>query len=170
MNIINRKAKDLIPAEYNPRTLSEKEFKDIKDSLQRFGFVKPIIINSNPDRKDIIVGGHQRVKVADAIGIKEIPTLELNLNLDQEKELNIRLNKNTGSWDFEALANYFEPEDLIDWGFTEWELDFSPDVEEEEDDKKPFVATTYVLRVDCEDEVQMNALKEELEEKGYTVG
>ena len=38
------------------------------------------------------------------------------------EELNIRLNKNTGNWDFDALANRFEVPDLLEWGFDEREL------------------------------------------------
>lgn len=127
-----RNPQDLIAAEYNPRTLSDDQFKSISDSLKRFGFVDPVIINKNKDRKDIIIGGHQRTKVATALGFTEVPTIELNLTYAQEKELNIRLNKNTGAFDFDMLANHFETSDLIDWGFQEWELDIAGDIDLED--------------------------------------
>jgi ParB-like chromosome segregation protein Spo0J len=94
IKIKERDPKDLIPAEYNPRQLSEKQFKDIEASLKRFGCVDPIIVNIHKDRKNIIVGGHQRLKVMMSLGYEKVPTVEVNLNRDQEKELNIRLNKN----------------------------------------------------------------------------
>lgn len=143
LKIIPRNPKDLIAAEYNPRSLSEEQFSTIKDSLKRFGFVDPVIVNKHPDRNDIIIGGHQRVKVAKSLDFEEVPTVELNLTLEQEKELNIRLNKNTGSFDFDMLANHFETDDLIEWGFSPEELDFfeveedEPEVEEDDFDEEP---------------------------------
>ena len=60
--------------------------------------------------------------VAKEMGIKEIPCLELDLDYDKERELNVRLNKNTGDWDFDLLANHFDIDELIDWGFDNKEL------------------------------------------------
>ena len=114
----------LIFAEYNPRQLKKDQYKNLKDSITRFGFVDPIIINTNKKRKNIIVGGHQRVRVANDLGIKKIPCIELDLTLEKERELNIRLNKNTGEWDYDALANYFDVDQLVEWGFSEAELGF----------------------------------------------
>ena len=106
----------------NPRSLSEKEFKQLKTSLDKFGMIdKPIV---NADSANTIIGGHQRKHVLEASGVKEIecwiPDRELT---DKEvEELNIRLNKNTGSWDFDTQANEFELPDLIEWGFEPFEL------------------------------------------------
>jgi len=122
MKIVNRKISELIPAEYNPRQLSKDQFEDIRASINRFGIVDPIIVNKHPERLNIIIGGHQRCKVAESMGMDKVPTVELNLDLDKEKELNVRLNKNTGAFDMDALANYFDEKDLIDWGFTQGEL------------------------------------------------
>ena len=123
MNIVDYKISDLIPAEYNPRQLSNEQHEQIKASLKRFGFVDPVIVNTHEDRKNIIIGGHMRTRVAESLGFEEVPCVELCLNLDQEKELNIRLNKNTGEFDFDALSNYFEVDSLVDWGFSLDELD-----------------------------------------------
>ena len=137
MKIVERKPDDLIAAEYNPRTLSDDQFTSISDSLKRFGFVDPVLVNKHPDRMDIIIGGHQRTKVAKSLDMETIPTVELSLNLEQEKELNIRLNKNTGSFDMDALNEFFEVDDLIEWGFDADELEFfepEEELEVEEDD------------------------------------
>ena len=107
------KIKDLKEAEYNPRFLTEKKFADIKASLLKYGFLLPIIVNTNKDRNNIIVGGHQRIKVAKALGLTEAPAGFVDLDLKDEKELNVRLNKNTGEWDKDRLANLFEMTDLI---------------------------------------------------------
>ena len=136
MKIVNRKIKDLIGAEYNPRELTKDQYKQLKDSLLRFGVVDPVIVNKHPERDNIIIGGHQRSKVWEDMGNDKIPTVELSLTLDKEKELNVRLNKNTGQFDMDMLANNFDTEDLIEWGFSEGELVGFDDIdlEAEEDD------------------------------------
>jgi len=122
MQIVRRNVADLIFAEYNPRQMTEDQRQSLTDSIKRFGIVDPILVNSSPDRKNIIVGGHQRIIIAKELSIEEVPTVELNLSLEKEKELNVRLNRNTGEWDWDALANYYEIEDLTEWGFDEKEL------------------------------------------------
>jgi len=107
----------LNPAEYNPRHLSEASEKAIMASLSKFGFVDPVIVNMGQGREYVIVGGHQRCKVWKKMGHKEVPYVTVELSLADERELNIRLNQNTGEWDWDALKAEFEIPDLIDWGF-----------------------------------------------------
>ena len=124
--IIQRDIDSLIFAEYNPRQLTKDQHQHLKDSIQRFGLVDPILVNSHADRKDIIIGGHQRVRVAKDLDIDKVPCIELSLTYEKERELNVRLNKNSGSWDYDVLANMFEMEELQDWGFADkdfWFLD-----------------------------------------------
>jgi hypothetical protein len=122
MEIVERNISELIEAEYNPRQITDKQFEQLKDSLKRFGFVDPVLVNMHPERENIIIGGHMRTKAAKDLGYTEVPCVELNLTYDQEKELNIRLNKNGGSFDMDALANYFSADELVDWGFDASEL------------------------------------------------
>jgi len=124
MKIKNRKITDLIAAEYNPRELTAEQHQQLKDSLSRFGVVDPVIVNTHPERENIIVGGHQRAKVWSAMGNKEIPTVEVELTPAKERELNIRLNKNSGQWDEQALQEYFNTDELVEWGFDGEELKF----------------------------------------------
>lgn len=121
MDIQEVKIAELIGAVYNPRKLSDKEREDLKESLTRFGIVDPIIVNSNKKRKNIIIGGHQRVKVWSEMGNETIPVTYIDLDEPQERELNLRLNKNTGSWDVEALLNEFSSDELKDWGWSDEE-------------------------------------------------
>lgn len=118
MKIVKKKIKDLKPAEYNPRELTKKQYEDLKNSLTEFGVVEPVLVNINPDRLNIVVGGHQRLRIWSEMGNEEIPCAVVNLPLEKEKELNIRLNKNGGQWDWDLLANNFDEADLIDWGFN----------------------------------------------------
>lgn len=122
MKIVKRKITELIAAEYNPRKINKVQEQDLKDSLTRFGLVDPIIININKERKNIVIGGHQRLKVWADLGNTEIDCNELNLTLDKERELNIRLNKNGGTFDDELVKEYFDYEELTEWGFTPEEL------------------------------------------------
>lgn len=134
MLVKSQEIADLRPAEYNPRRLSEKEYSDIKASLSRFGMVEPIVINSNIDRKNIVIGGHQRLKIWRELGNDQIPTVAVDLDKDREKELNIRLNKNTGSFDYDILANYFDETNLIDWGFDDIPISDEKLLEKDDDD------------------------------------
>ena len=140
------KIKDLKPAEYNPRQATKEQQEHLKNSLKKFGIVEPIIVNRNKERLNIIVGGHFRVRELKKLGYKEVDCVYVDLNLEEEKELNIRLNKNTGEFDFDILANEFEIGDLKDWGFDDIDFGFDEESEEEveEDElpevrKKPFV-------------------------------
>ena len=141
MKIVERKITELIEADYNPRRLTETQYKQLKNSLSTFGLVDPILVNINEERKNIIIGGHQRTKVWSDLGKDTIPCVELNLSLDQEKELNVRLNKNTGEFDFYMLANHFDEDNLVEWGFdafqfdTEDEVDYSVLDDEDLDDE-----------------------------------
>jgi DNA modification methylase len=98
----------------------DEQFQDIKASLTKFGFVDPIIVNAREcDRKLVIVGGHQRCKVWAAMGNDTVPVNYVTLSLKDEKELNIRLNKNSGEWDWDILGNLFDVDDLKEWGFDD---------------------------------------------------
>ena len=151
MKITKRKIKDLIRAEYNPRKITPVEEFDLRESLMRFGLVEPIIININKERKDIVIGGHQRLKIWEELGNDEIDFNQIDLTLDKERELNIRLNKNGGSFDDDLIKEYFDYEELTEWGFTPDEL-FEPDKKIIdgliEDDKIPEVKESKVKRGD----------------------
>ncbi len=174
MKIVNRKIKDLIRAEYNPRELTKDQYNALKDSLLRFGVVDPVIVNKHPDRDNIIIGGHQRSKVWEDMGNDKIPTVELSLTLDKEKELNVRLNKNTGQFDMDMLANHFEMDDLIEWGFENKELGdwgLNPDELGEgfdlpDGDKEPFQQMTFTLADEQAEHIK-NALSDIKETEEY---
>ena len=113
MIIEKKQIADLIPAPYNPRQSTAKQEKHLKESLEKFGMVEPIIYNK---QTGYIVGGHFRVRELKKLGIKEIECVIVDLNEADEKELNIRLNANTGSWDWDTLANDWDVVDLEAWG------------------------------------------------------
>lgn len=129
------KISELNPATYNPRKWSDEAIAGLRESIQRYSLVEPILANSAENRKNVVIGGHFRIKVAKDLGITEVPVVYVNIPDEaKEKELNLRLNKNVGEFDFDLLAEFDETL-LADIGFSSEELDtiFSTDVLEEPD-------------------------------------
>ena len=106
MNIQKVPISRLKPAKYNPRKdlkPGDPAYEKIKRSLNDFGYVDPIIWNEYTGN---IVGGHQRFKVLKAEGAQEIMCVVVHIeNPDDEKALNVVLNKATGDWEPVALAD-----------------------------------------------------------------
>lgn len=97
----------LKPAEYNPRKKlkkGDKEYKKILDSIEEFGFADPLVVNADMT----IIGGHQRLTVAQDLGYTEVPCAVVDIDKTREKALNIALNKITGQWDDNLLAELLE--------------------------------------------------------------
>ena len=97
----------LKPAAYNPRKKlkpGDKEYQKIKNSIEEFGFADPLVVNADMT----IIGGHQRYTVALELGITEVPCAVVDVDKVREKALNIALNKVTGAWDENLLAELLE--------------------------------------------------------------
>ncbi|OGI67284.1 hypothetical protein A2823_01555 [Candidatus Nomurabacteria bacterium RIFCSPHIGHO2_01_FULL_41_91] len=119
----------LKPSTYNPRKWNEAQTNALRESITRFGCVDPLLANNAPGRENVLIGGHFRLKVATELGYKEIPVVYVNIpDIEMEKELNVRLNKNLGEFDFTLLKDFGE-EFLCDVGFTTEELDSIFDVD-----------------------------------------
>ena len=114
MNIQNIKIDKLIPATYNPRKdlkPGDAEYIKIKNSIENFGYVSPLIIN-----KDMtVIGGHQRLKVLKELGFTELECIIVDLDKTKEKALNIALNKIQGDWDEEKLEALLQELKLDDF-------------------------------------------------------
>jgi ParB-like chromosome segregation protein Spo0J len=154
------KLKDLKPADYNPRTITESQAEKLKNNLDKFGLVDPIIINL---KNNHIIGGHQRYNIL----IQETPDKELNLirlgdigwvfedtvltieDDNHEKALNLSLNRLDGEFDtnklnqlFEELQaddfdmdlTGFEDYEIIEYGLDDFELDLDDEFDADEDD------------------------------------
>lgn len=109
-------------SEYNPRKWDETQMEQLKESIRRFGTVDPIIVNRNPERKDVVVGGHFRLAACKELGHQTMPVVYVDLPLEREKELNLRLNKNQGEFDLDLLAE-FDEKLLENVGFSSEDLD-----------------------------------------------
>lgn len=131
MIIEKKKISDLKPAPYNPRKSSDKQEANLKKSLEKFGVVEPIVFNKQTGH---IVGGHFRIRELKKLGYKEVDCVIVDLNEDDEKELNIRLNANTGEFDWDTLSNEWNVEELAEWGLDI--PNFELDEEKKEQPKK----------------------------------
>lgn len=126
MNTKTMKLADLSPAKYNPRVKLEPgmpEYEKLKNSIQKFGYVDPIIVNAD----GTIIGGHQRFFVLQDLGYKEVECVTVDLNKTDEKALNIALNKISGDWNEEKLRELLQDLDAEAFemsltGFDESEL------------------------------------------------
>ena len=133
MKIVQVPIKELKPSEYNPRQMTEKQAKDLTESVKEFGLVDPLIINQHKGRENVVIGGHQRLKIASILGFKTIPVVYVDLEEKRERELNLRLNRNLGEWNYDLLANFSE-EELNKVGFESEELDKIFQLGTDEDD------------------------------------
>lgn len=128
MVIEKRKISELNPSKYNPRIElkeTDETYKKLEKSMEEFGYVEPVIVNK---RNNVIIGGHQRIKILKNKGLKEIECVIVDLDKKKEKKLNLALNKITGNWDDEKLKELFEDlelnaEELIATGFSNEEVE-----------------------------------------------
>lgn len=144
-----RRVGDLIPFEENPRILTEKQAEDLTKSISKFNLAEIPVINT--DNK--IIAGHQRIAILKKIGreneIIDVRVPNRKLNESEFNEYNIRSNKNTGSFDFDILANVFDIEDLTDWGFTDEDLGLEVD-----ENKKTFKQISFRVSLDQEEKIR----------------
>ena len=115
-------------ADYNPRLKIKKGdpvYEKIKNSLLKFGAVQPLVINADMT----VIGGNQRLLVMRELGWTTAPCVLLNLPKNEEKALNIALNKISNDWDnaglnalISELYRYDNDFDLSVTGFDEHEI------------------------------------------------
>jgi DNA modification methylase len=123
ITIVEVPINELRASEYPSRKHSKEQADQLKESIKRFGMVDPVICNSTPERKNVIIGGHFRVEVAKEMGMTTMPVVFVQIaDINKEKELNLRLNKNTGEFSLDLLAE-FDEAFLADVGFDSGDLD-----------------------------------------------
>lgn len=128
IEVVYEPIETLTPADYNPRIDlqdGDSEFEKLKKSIKKFGFIDPIIYN---DRTDRIIGGHQRWKAAKSLGLQTVPVVHVNIPEEQEKVLNIGLNKIGGDFDEIKLGLLLADieglgDELELTGFDDYEID-----------------------------------------------
>ena len=119
----------LRPAAYNPRKKlkpGDKEYEKIKNSIQEFGYVEPIIVNYDMT----VIGGHQRLTVLKDLGYTEVQCVMVHIEDETKvKALNTALNKITGAWNEQLLADL-----IVDLQSADFNTDFTgfeaPEIEQ----------------------------------------
>ena len=136
MKTIDIKIEKLKLAEYNPRKISDKELSNLKKSVEKYGFIQPVIIN-----KDFtVISGHQRIRAWKELKNDTVPVIQLSITKNEEKALNLAMNRIGGEWDMEKLYSVMNDlrvtDELEFTGFDEKEVSKILDqfLEDEEDD------------------------------------
>jgi hypothetical protein len=149
-----RKLSELHERKDNPRKLSKHDAEHLRRSIEEFGICQPIVATVDGE----IIGGHQRFQALRKMGHKEVDVyLPLSpLSEEKARELCIRLNKNNGDWDFDALANGWDPESLVDWGFTmdELHLESIPDLDPDKEGTSAPKKATITIKFEDADHLQ----------------
>lgn len=179
--------KKIKEAPYNPRLEMEPgspEWEKLKRSIEDFGNVEPIVWN---ERTGHVVGGHQRLAVLKSMGYKKIPCSIVDLSIEDEKVLNIALNKIKGEWDYDKLEKIlreYEYSMASASGFSEDELaillssnadldDYSDDWWDE-DFEDDFVGGSYVVTLVFENAdyaiewAESEGYKDQIRENSFT--
>lgn len=119
-----RRLSDLVPWEHNPKRMTKKQAEGLRLSIERFGFAVPFLVSPDGD----IYDGHQRQALMGAIreygpnATVDVRVSSRPLTDDERRELVVRLKQNQAGWDFDMLANEWDGDKLVDWGFDEDEL------------------------------------------------
>lgn len=165
--IITAKISDLKENPDNPRTITADALEKLKASIREFPAMlqlRPIVVDADM----VVLGGNMRLKACKELGITDVPIIRADTLTDKEKErFIIADNVAFGEWDFEALANDWDVDELEAWGVddVEWgekeigidEIQTSDSFSLPEGDKAPFQQMTFTL-ADAQAEVIKNAL------------
>lgn len=120
------KLNDLKKADYNPNTMEDRDFANLKKSIERYGYIEPIIVNR---RNNVIIGGHHRYDALKLQGVEDVDIVYVDLDEAEEKRLNIALNRISGYWDIDKLEGIvnelmdYDPTLMEFTGLSEFELD-----------------------------------------------
>ena len=116
MDVETVKINDLISPNYNPRHITPEAMESLKQSINEFGYIDPIIVNRVNNH---IVGGNQRYECLKALGYNEIDVIFIEEHdLNREKAINIRLNNSSGDWDVGKLDSIFQELEVTGFDLT----------------------------------------------------
>ncbi len=173
MIVENMKVSELagMVSPYNPRKISDHDMAALRRSLNTWGVVEPVVVNRNTWR---VVGGHQRIKAAEAENIAELPVVYVEVDEASEKQLNLALNRIHGDWDTELLEQVLRDlqaaeADLALTGFTDAEVEalLNPKDPVEEVDEDGNYESQYGVIVVCSNEAEQQRVYDALRAQGY---
>jgi len=116
MKTINVKINEVKSNPNNPRIIKDDKFKKLVASIKELPQMlelRPIVVNDDM----IVLGGNMRLKACKEAGLKEIPIIKASeLTEEQQRAFIIKDNVGFGEWDWDALANEWDAEQLEEWG------------------------------------------------------
>lgn len=121
MEIRSVKIKEIKPYDRNAKKHDDTQINNVAESIRQFGFVQPIVIDSN----GVIVIGHCRFEAAKRLKYAEVPCIMVDdLTPEQVDALRIVDNKtNESPWDIDLLTEELQGLDLsvfdFEWDFIE---------------------------------------------------
>lgn len=122
----------LKPYNNNPKKHDKKQIWQVANSIKRFGFIQPIVI----DKKNEIVIGHCRYEASKLLGLKEVPTISVeNLNDKEVKALRLADNKlNESAWEMKLVIDDLKilDDELLD--LTGFDKDLIIEANEKDDE------------------------------------
>lgn len=180
MNVVKMKLSSLVSPDFNPRVIGDDEFERLKDSIRRYGYSDPIIVNK---RNNHIVAGNQRFRALSELNRENhgkytlIDVVLVDLDLADEKAFNIGHNKIGGDFDRVKLDALLDELEALDYdmaltGFVDEfsEVDLSGVGDDlVEPDGVVMDNEEFIITVKCVSVNQMNYLYDSLRGKGYNV-
>jgi len=142
-----KKLTEIKPNPDNPRTIRDKNFKKLVNSIKEFPEMldlRPIVVNKDM----VILGGNMRYRACQEAGLKEVPVLVANqLTEEKQREFIIKDNVSGGDWDWDLLANEWSTQELNEWGLDvpEWDAN-EPEVDLSELDDRLGTYLTNTIR------------------------
>lgn len=146
----------------NPRIIKDDKFSKLVKSIQEFPKmleIRPIVVNSDM----VVLGGNMRLKACKEAGLKEVPIIFADdLTEDEQRQFIIKDNVGFGEWDWDMIANEWEPELLEDWG-----LDVPSIVDyQEPNDLSDSITSMFKIEVNCSSEEEQEKTYNKLIEIG----
>jgi len=148
----------------NPRVIKNDDFRKLVKSIKEAPWMlqlRSIIVNDD----NIVLGGNQRLRACKEAGLKEVYIIKASsLTEEQQREFIVKDNLSSGEWDWDALANEFEMQNLNDWGLKlpvqiEDSDEFGTAFDLPDGDKEPFQQMTFTLADEQADQVR-NAIED----------
>lgn len=154
--------KDLKPYERNPRRITVEDFQRLKHSISKNGYHQRILVMNDLS----VIGGHQRIRALQELGIKTVKVLvpDRELTEEQFKEIMIKDNLPFGSWDFDILSADYDSDQLVEFGMpADWLPDFEPDKKEkpEEPEKEDEITPQMIVCPECDHKFSILTAKPE---------
>lgn len=113
----------LCPFPNNPHIHDVIKEEKLTESISANGQLIPLIVNKAKGRENIVIGGNFSLNIYKKLKYEEVLVLYVDIEDEaKERELNIRLNLTYGYWDWDILKENYSVEDLITWGFDEFDL------------------------------------------------